>query len=192
MADNQTKGKYTITILVVSVVIPLAVAILLLMPEKINTRGDWVKILPHLNGLINTVTTGVLLIGFIFIKSGRIRPHKISMLTAFSLGILFLISYLIYHSTSPSTIFGDVNGNGILELEESSKMGGMRYVYLAILASHILLAIVVVPFVLFSIYYALVARFDMHKKTVRYTLPVWLYVSITGVVVYLMISPYYN
>lgn len=192
MADNQTKSKYTITILVVSVVIPLAVAILLLMPEKINTRGDWIKILPHLNGLINTLTTGVLLIGFIFIKSGRIRPHKISMLTAFSLGVLFLISYLIYHSTSPSTIFGDVNGNGILELDESSKIGGMRYVYLAILASHILLAIVVVPFVLFSIYYALVARFDIHKKTVRYTLPIWLYVSITGVVVYLMISPYYN
>jgi len=192
MADNQTKSKYTITILVVSVVIPLTVAILLLMPEKINTGGDWVKNLPHLNGLINTVTTGVLLIGFMFIKSGRIRPHKISMLTAFSLGVLFLISYVIYHSTSPSTIFGDVNGNGILEPEESIKIGGMRYVYLAILASHILLAIVVVPFVLFSIYYALVARFDMHKKTVKYTLPVWLYVSITGVVVYLMISPYYN
>lgn len=192
MSDNKTKGKFTITILVVSVIVPLVVAILLLMPEKINIKGDWIKILPHLNGLINTVTTGVLLIGFIFIKSGKIRSHKISMLTAFSLGILFLISYLIYHSTSVSTVFGDINGNGILELNESSKIGGMRYVYLAILASHILLAIVVVPFVLFSVYYALVSRLEMHKKTVRYTLPIWLYVSITGVVVYLLISPYYN
>lgn len=189
---KSVKGKYTLTILVISVIIPLAVAILLLMPEKINTQGEWVKILPHLNGLINSLTAGLLLIGFIFIKSGKIKQHKISMLSAFTLGVIFLISYLIYHSTSDSTVFGDLNGNGNLEFNESSEIGGLRYIYLVILASHILLAIVVVPFVLFSIYYALTSRFDMHKKIVRYTLPVWLYVSITGVVVYLMISPYYS
>lgn len=192
MMGKSVKGKYTLTILVISVIIPLAVAILLLMPEKINTQGEWVKILPHLNGLINSLTAGLLLIGFIFIKSGKIKQHKISMLSAFTLGVIFLISYLIYHSTSDSTVFGDLNGNGNLEFNESSEIGGLRYIYLVILASHILLAIVVVPFVLFSIYYALTSRFDMHKKIVRYTLPVWLYVSITGVVVYLMISPYYS
>lgn len=192
MMEKSVKGKYTLTILVISVVIPLAVAILILMPEKINTQGDWVKILPHLNGLINTLTAGILLVGFIFIKSGKIKQHKISMLSAFTLGVIFLISYLIYHSTSDSTVFGDLNGNGKLEFNESSEIGGLRYIYLIILASHILLAIVVVPFVLFSIYYALTSRFDIHKKIVRYTLPVWLYVSITGVVVYLMISPYYS
>jgi len=192
MSGKSVKGKYTLSILVISVVIPLAVAILLLLPEKINTRGEWTQILPRLNGLINTITIGVLLVGFIFIKSGKIKQHKFSMLTAFSLGVIFLFSYVIYHSTSASTVFGDINGNGILELEESYKIKGMRYIYLAILTSHILLAIVVVPFVLFSIFYALTSRFDMHKKTVRYTLPIWLYVSITGVVVYLMVSPYYN
>ncbi len=192
MGEKSVKGKYTVTILLISVVIPMAVGILLLMPEKINTRGEWVKILPHVNGLINTITTGILLVGFIFIKHGKIKQHKISMLTSFSLGVIFLISYVIYHSTSTSTIFGDINGNGNLEIEESSEIGGLRYIYLVILASHILLAIMVVPFVLFSIYYALTSRFDLHKKTVRYTLPVWLYVSITGVVVYLMISPYYS
>jgi putative membrane protein len=189
---KSVKGKYTLIILVISVIIPLAVAMLLLMPEKINMQGEWVRILPHLNGLINTLTAGLLLVGFIFIKSGKIKQHKISMLSAFTLGVIFLISYAIYHSTSDSTVFGDINGNGNLELNESSGIGGLRYIYLVILASHIILAIVVVPFVLFSIYYALTSRFDMHKKTVRYTLPVWLYVSITGVVVYLMISPYYS
>jgi putative membrane protein len=192
MKGNSQKGKYTLTILVISVIIPLVVAILLFMPEKFITRGEWIKILPHLNGLINTLTTGILLIGFIFIKSGKIKQHKISMITAFSLGVAFLISYLIYHSTSSSTVFGDSNGNRILELEEASKIGPWRYIYLAILTSHILLAIVVVPFVLFSLYYAFTSRFDLHKKTVRYTLPVWLYVSITGVIVYLMINPYYR
>jgi putative membrane protein len=189
----RVKGKYTVTILLISVIIPLAVAILILIPGKIDHRGgEWLRILPHLNGLINTLTAGILLIGFIFIKAGKIKQHKISMLTAFSLGILFLISYVIYHSIFPSTLLGDVNGNGILETDESSEIGGLRYIYLTILASHILLALVVVPFVLFSVYYALTARFDMHKKTVRYTLPIWLYVSITGVIVYLMISPYYK
>lgn len=186
------KGKYTLTILMVSVIIPLVVAILLFMPEKLYTRGEWTQILPHLNGLINTLTIGILLIGFLFIKSGRIRQHKISMITAFIFGVLFLVSYVTYHATSPSTVYGDLNGNGNLELEEASKIGIWRYIYLIILASHIILAIVVVPFVLFSLYYALASRFDMHKKTVRYTLPVWLYVSITGVIVYLMINPYYG
>ena len=106
--------------------------------------------------------------------------------------MLFLVSYIIYHATSESTIFGDSNGNGILEMEEADQIGPLRKIYLAILFSHILLAAVVVPFVLFAFYFALTDRFEKHKKTVRFTLPVWLYVSVTGVVVYLMISPYYT
>jgi putative membrane protein len=174
------------------VFVPLVVAFLIFMPEKINLRGDWTGILPHLNGGINTLTSVILIMGFLFIRSGNIRYHRISMSTAFILGVLFLISYIIYHATSPSTVFGDVDGNGILELEEADSIGAWRTFYLIILGTHILLAILVVPFVLFSFFYALTSRFEKHKKIVRYTLPVWLYVSITGVLVYLMINPYYN
>jgi putative membrane protein len=192
MIEARLKGKYTIIILGVSIIIPLVVAILLFMPEKADLSARFTKFLPHFNGFLNTLTSGILLIGFLFIKNGQVIRHKRMMSTAFVLGIVFLVSYIIYHATNPSTIYGDSNGNGVLELEEAAGIGSWRYVYLAILASHILLAIIVVPFVLFSFYYALTTRFDMHKKIVRYTLPVWLYVSVTGVVVYLMISPYYN
>lgn len=186
------KGKHSVTITIVSIVVPLLVALLIFMPEKINFSGSWSRFLPHLNGFLNTLTCGVLLAGFVFIKNGMIKQHKWMMSTAFALGTLFLISYIIYHASNPSAIFGDSNGNGVLELDEASGIGNWRYIYLAILASHILLAIVVVPFVLFSFYYALKGRFEIHKKIVRYTLPIWLYVSVTGVVVYLMISPYYS
>jgi putative membrane protein len=192
MLAEHLRGKYQVLIIILSVIVPLGVAVLLFMPEKIDLAGNWTKMLPHLNGGINTLTTAILIMGFIFIRAGKIRQHKTLMSTAFILGVIFLISYILYHSTSPSTVFGDMNGNGILEPEESEAIGFRRGFYLIILLSHILLAVVVVPFVLFAFYYALTSRFDKHKKIVRYTLPVWLYVSITGVIVYLMISPYYN
>ena len=183
--------KYRIWIILLSVLVPVAVAFLLFMPEKLSIAGDWVGFLPHLNGMINSVTSLILIMGFVFIRYNRIDYHRTAMTSAFLLGALFLVSYVIYHAAAPSTVFGDVNGNGVLEVSEADQIGPMRNIYLAILMSHILLAAIVVPFVLFAFYYALSGRFDKHKKIVRITLPVWLYVSITGVVVYLMISPYY-
>ena len=191
MRDRGSKN-YQILIISLSVLIPLIVAILLFMPKKLDVASNWIHFLPHLNGVINTITSIILIFGFVFIKRRNILNHKMSMISAFFLGVVFLISYMIYHSFSESTIFGDVNGNGLLEIDEAEKIGSFRYIYLAILASHILLAIIVVPFVLFAFYYALTERFEMHKKTVRFTLPVWLFVSISGVVVYLLISPYYD
>lgn len=184
--------RYRILIIIASVLIPVVVALLIYMPEKINAGSDWIRFLPHLNGLVNTITSIILIAGFVFIKLKKVEYHRTAMSSAFFLGILFLVSYIIYHSTSASTIFGDVDGNGILEIGEAERIGPMRYIYLSILISHILLAVVVVPFVLFAFYFALTKQFDKHKKTVRITLPVWLYVSISGVIVYLMISPYYT
>ena len=106
-----------------------------------------------------------------------IKYHRISMMSAFVLGSLFLVSYVIYHSMADSTTFGGE--------------GWIRPVYYFLLLSHILLAIVVVPFVLFAFYFALTDKIEKHKKIVKYTFPIWLYVSVTGVLVYLMISPYY-
>jgi len=117
--------------------------------------------------------------------------HKKAMSTAFFLGVLFLISYILYHSTTSSTLFGDINHDGNLDEDEATLVGSLRLIYLLVLLSHILLAIIVVPFVLFAFYFALTEKIDKHKRIVRFTLPIWLYVSVSGVVVYLLIRPYY-
>ncbi len=192
MLNTKKENNYLILIWILSVAIPVVVAILLFMPSKVDVKSGWVSVLPHLNALLNSTTAIALVIGFIFIKKKQVAYHKLCMLIAFSLGTLFLISYVIYHASAPSTVFGDINGNGILEEVELLQLGSMRTIYLVILLSHILLAIVVVPFVLIALFHALSNRFDRHKKIVKYTLPIWLFVSISGVVVYLLISPYYQ
>jgi putative membrane protein len=183
--------KATYIILLFSVLVPFIVAFLLFIPGKISMNGNWQMALPHLNGIINTITAIILVFGFIMIRNKRIEIHKRAMSGAFILGVMFLASYLIYHSTSDSAVFGDVNSNGLLEDNEAEQVGSMRMIYLFILLSHIFFAVLVVPFVLFAFYFALTDKIEKHRNTVRFTLPIWLYVSISGVVVYLLIRPYY-
>lgn len=192
MLSAKKDNTYLKLIWVLSIAIPVVVGFLMYNPAKMSFESGWVSFLPHLNGVLNTTTSIALIAGFTFIKQKKIAYHKACMLVAFTLGSVFLISYVVYHASAPSTIFGDANGNGVLEEVELATLGSLRTVYLFILLSHILFAIVVVPFVLFALYYALSRNFEKHKKIVRYTFPIWLYVSITGVVVYLMISPYYQ
>jgi len=175
---------------VVSVVVPLVVAVLFFMP-KIETDASWLGILPHLNSVINGATALVLILGVYFIKKGEKERHKTTMLVAFAFGLLFTIFYITYHATMESTLYGDADRNGILSELELQTLGAMRGVYLGILLSHILMAVVGLPFILLAYYYALNDTFEKHKKIVKFAFPIWLYVSITGVVVYLMISPYY-
>jgi putative membrane protein len=183
--------NYKLVIIIASVAIPLAVALLLFAPNKVEVGSTWTSFLPHLNGIINSATSIVLIAGFIFIKNGNQEWHKTAMITAFSLGCIFLVSYIAYHATSPSTVFGDINHDGLLSDQEAEIIGSSRSLYLIILLSHIVLAAVVVPFVLFAFYYALTGKFDRHNNIVKFTFPIWLYVSISGVFVYLMISQYY-
>ena len=174
LENNRTNFKI---INVVSYAIPLAVALLLGIRTKVDL-GDWTHTLPHFNALINFLTAVLLVIGVIAIKNGKQKLHKYFMLSAFLLGSLFLVTYILYHITHTSTSFG---GSGMI-----------AYVYYFLLITHIILAAVVVRFVLMAVYYALQSNFEMHKKTVKFAFPIWLYVSITGVVVYVMISPYYQ
>lgn len=160
----------------VSIVIPLVVAILLGIRQKVDL-GDWTTYLPHLNGLINTATSLLLLLGLYFIRRRNVIAHRRTMLTAFTFGSVFLVSYVLYHLSNESTPFGG--------------QGWIRPVYYFLLVSHIILSVVVLWFVLRAVYFALSGQFEAHKKTVRWAYPIWLYVSITGVVVYLMIRPYY-
>ncbi len=179
-------------ITVVSVVIPIAVAVLLFMPVKILAGSEWVKFLPHINAVINSLTAILLVSAVIMVKKGNVELHKKLMTSAFILGSLFLISYIIYHATIDSTLFGDTNGDGLVSEDELIAVGTMRSIYLIVLLSHILLSIVVVPFVLFAFYYSLTDKIEKHKRIVKFTFPIWLYVSVTGVIAYLFISPYYQ
>ena len=191
MVTKENESRNMIIIWVLSILIPVVVALLMFLPSRGVEETSWVYILPHLNSILNSTTVVILISGFFFIKNGHVQYHKTCMSIAFTLGTLFLVSYLIYHASAPSTVYGDINGDGQLDTSEKIALGSMRTVYLIILLSHILLAIVVVPFVLLTFYYALTNRFAKHRKIVRFTLPIWLYVSISGVVVYWMISPYY-
>lgn len=192
MMNLATNHKKSVRIIgIVSVVIPLAVALLIFLPQKENFLGDWVKNLPAFNALINSATSFLLIFALFAVKKGNIDLHKKLMMSAFFLGAIFLVSYILYHLTVPSTRFGDVNGDGVLTDAESLAAGGIRYFYYFILLSHILLSIIVVPFVLLAFYYALTDKVQKHKKIVKFTFPIWLYVSVTGVLTYVLISPYY-
>ena len=171
------KNNLVKIIAIVSIIIPLSVAFLLFMPSKIDIFGNWTYKLPHFNAIINSLTSIFLVLSFYMIKYKRnIRAHQNLNTAAFTLGAIFLVSYIIYHSSVDSTPY----------------QGDQRVVYFFFLISHILLSIVVVPFVLFAFYYSLSNQIEKHKKVVKYTFPIWLYVSVSGVIVYFMISPFYT
>ncbi len=191
MTDAAKENRYLTIIGVLSVVVPLLVAVLIFSPTKFVLESDWIYFLPHLNAVLNSATAIALIAGLIFIKNKKVKYHKTSMSVAFALGCIFLVSYVIYHASAGSVVFGDVNKDGVLSASEAATIGSMRSVYLTILISHIVLAAIVVPFVLLAMYFALTEKFASHRKVVKFGYPIWLYVSVTGVIVYLMISPYY-
>ena len=175
LLHNEKKVKNWIV--AISVIIPVAVAILLFMPTKVNVGSDWVYFLPHLNAVINTAATVALILGLVFIKNKNIAFHKASMSVAFVLGAIFLVSYVIYHGAAESTSFGGE--------------GAIRTVYFALLITHIVFAAIALFPILFPYYYGYTHEREKHIKLVKFGYPIWLYVTITGVIVYLMISPYY-
>ena len=168
--------KVSRIISVLSIVVPVAIAVMLGIRQKIDL-GSWTDYLPHVNCVINSITSVLLLMGLYFIRRKDVVAHRRTMLTAFTFGAVFLVTYILYHLTHESTPFGG--------------QGWVRPVYYFLLVSHIVLSIVVVSFVLRAVYFALSGQISRHKKTVKYTFPIWLYVSITGVVVYFLIRPYY-
>ncbi|MFN7014026.1 MAG: DUF420 domain-containing protein [Bacteroidia bacterium] len=169
------KKNLTPFIVAVSIIIPVAVAILFFAP-KLDV-GSKLTFLPALNAFLNGTTSVLLIAAFIAIKNKNIELHRKLMLSAVGLSVLFLLSYITYHATSEPTIYGGE--------------GALKSIYYFVLISHIILAAVIVPLVLISFVRALSEKFDKHRKIARITLPLWLYVTITGVIVYLMIAPYY-
>jgi len=188
--DKASPGKGLLTlIIVVSIAVPVLVAILFFMPSKLQL-GDFVYTLPHLHAVINSATAILMILALIAVKQGKLDWHRYLMTSAVVMGGLFLISYVIYHSSVPSVIYGDLNGDGTLSASESAQ-ATHRNLYLIILISHIGLSMVALPLVLMALYNAIKGNFAKHKKIVKFAYPIWLYVSVTGVWVYWMMRPFY-
>jgi len=191
MNGEVEKRSLTLPIIIVSIAIPAAVAVLILVPGVKLDLGFNTRALPLIYASLNACTAVLLLASLYFIRNGQIIAHKRANLTAVVLSALFLLLYVIYHATNPSTRFGDLNHDGLLSDAEKLRVGSVRYVYYFILSSHIILSAVIIPLVLFTLQRAFQERFDKHRRLARITWPLWLYVAVSGVVVYLMISPYY-
>lgn len=192
MEDNTLEKKYSKLIVAVSIVIPVLVGILFAIKLKdFGINVEPLSFLPPIYATTNGITAIVLVLAVIAIKNGKRKLHERLMTFAIALSLAFLAMYVAYHMTADSTKFGDLNHDGILDLAETAKIGALRYVYFIILITHILLSIAIIPLVLITYVRALAQRFDRHKKIAKITFPLWLYVAVTGVVVYLMISPYY-
>ena len=184
--------RFRLSIILVSILIPIAVAILFTVKLKdFGIEVEPLSFLPPIYASINGLTALLLLMGVMAIKNGNRKVHERFMTTAIACSVVFLVMYVAYHMTADSTVYGDIDGNKILDATEKANAGSIRYVYLFILLSHIALSIVIIPLVLITYVRALAARFDKHRKIAKITFPLWLYVAVTGVVVYLMISPYY-
>jgi putative membrane protein len=173
MQASKNEKNYRILIITLSVLIPLVVAVLF----RVKIDMQLPVFLPPVYAGINAVTSIVLICSLWAIKNKKVKLHELLMKVALGLSALFLVLYVLYHMTSASTPYG---GEGI-----------MRPVYYFILISHILLSLAVVPFVLITFLRGITGDFEKHKKIARYAFPLWLYVAVTGVLVYLMISPYY-
>ncbi|MFT4203310.1 MAG: DUF420 domain-containing protein [Chitinophagaceae bacterium] len=154
--------------------------------------GFDVHIFAKADAWINTGVTLLLLLGLWAVKTKNYILHKKLMMSALVLSILFLVCYVAHRLLSGEALYGDSDHDGVLSDTEKAAVGGIRYVYYLILGTHILLAAFILPFILFTTYRALTAQWSEHKKRARYTWPLWLYVSVTGPVVYWMIVPYYR
>jgi len=171
---GKTLKKYNIWIVILSIIIPVVVAAL--FSVKIDLKLP--VFLPPIYATINAFTALILIAAFWAIKSKKIKLHEKLMKTAIIFSVVFLLLYVLYHMTSNSTVY--------------KGEGGLRTVYFIVLISHIILSILVIPFILITYVRAITNNVELHKKIAKFTFPLWLYVAISGVLVYILISPYYH
>jgi len=189
ISKNDKKAK--LLIYTVSVVVFAAVVVLSKFKLNIDLGFD-VHVFALINAILNSMVSVLLIAGLLMAKQKKYEWHKKIMLTAILLSVLFLVSYIAHHLLAGETKFGDLDHDGLLSDQEKLQAGSLRMVYYFLLLTHIPLAAIILPFILFTAYRALTGEFAAHKKLVRITWPVWFYVAVTGVLVYLMIQPYYH
>ncbi len=174
------QAAYKVLTIALGIIVPVLVAVIFSNKSIFTIPGAsaYVRHLPAFNAVLNSATAVALVLGVYFIRQQNVLAHRAAMGTAFAFGAVFLLSYVAYHTQAEQTFYGGY--------------GGVRFAYFFLLITHIALAIVTVGLVLFTLYFSLTGQYARHKRIARWTFPVWLYVSVTGVIVYLMISPYYK
>ncbi|MBV6425796.1 MAG: hypothetical protein KIPDCIKN_00280 [Haliscomenobacter sp.] len=178
-------GAWALTVVVLFLV-GLMRQVKIPLPEGVS-----LSFLPPFHATVNALTAAVLLVALFFIRKKDVVRHQKAIYLALGLSVLFLLSYVAYHFTTPETLFGDSNHDGALSLEEKAAVGGMRTAYLVLLLSHISLAALSLPFILFTFIRGYRGQVGRHRKLARWVFPVWLYVAVTGPVCYLLLMPYY-
>lgn len=186
---NDKKAGWLIGIF--SFVVFAVVASLSKIQLKVDLGFDG-HIFAAANAVINSLVAVLLIVALIFVRQKKYMAHKKVMMYAMVLSILFLVSYITHHLLSGDTIYGDINHNGILDDAERPAIDSTRGIYLVILLTHIFLAAIILPFILYTAYRGMTSEFPRHKKLGRITWPIWFYVSVTGPVLYWLISPYYR
>jgi putative membrane protein len=189
ITKNDKKARWLIG--VVSVVI--FTAIVLLSRFKLNVDlGFNVHIFAEINAVVNSTIAVLLVAALVAVKNQKYLLHKKLMIAALVLSVVFLVSYIAHHLLAGESRFGDANHDGVVSDDEKLQVGNLRLLYFFILGTHIFLAAIILPFILFTAYRGLTGEFALHKKISRITWPLWFYVAVTGPVVYWMISPYYR
>lgn len=186
---NDKKARWIIGVF--SVVVFAAVVLLGRFKLHVDL-GFNIHIFAAINAMINSVVAVLLVAALLTVKRGNLLLHKRLMMAALILSVIFLVSYVTHRLFAGESRFGDINHDDILSEDEKAAVGSVRYLYYVLLGTHIFLAAVILPFILFTAYRGLTGEYILHKKIGKITWPLWLYVAVTGPVVYYMISPYYH
>ena len=166
--------------------------VMLMRVYKLPVPDGWdVGFLPAVNATLNALTAVALVFSLIYVKQGQVVRHRNANAVALGLSVVFLLCYVIYHFTTPEVKFGDANLDGVVDAAETAAVGGTRTIYLLILITHITLAGILLPFILWTTMYSLTGQYAKHRKLSKIVWPLWMYVAITGPVVYLMLRPFY-
>ncbi len=188
---KKNDRKAHVLIWIFSAIVFVAVTVLERVELKVNLPFN-----PHvfaaLSALVNSFVAIFLIAALYFVKNKKYTQHKQTMLIAMGISVLFLVFYILHHLFAGPTLFGDSDHNGIVSEIEILNAGVSRIIYRFVISTHIVLAGIIMPFVLYTAYRALIGEYKVHTKLARWTFPIWLYVAITGVIVYLMISPFYS
>ena len=189
-ANLQLEKKLNVAAWIITVAVLGLVGLMrrvkITMPEGVD-----LGFLPPFHATLNALTAVVLLVALYFIKQKKVQQHRNAIYVAIVLSVLFLLSYVAYHFTTPETLFGDSNHDGVVNEAEKAAVSGIRPFYLVLLLSHIALAAGIVPFILFTFIRAYTNQIERHRKMARWVFPLWLYVASTGPICYFMLIPYY-
>jgi putative membrane protein len=191
-ASLKKNDKQAYVLIGIFSIIVFAVVVLLGKFKLEVDLGFNVHIFATINAFVNALIAVLLVLALVAVKKGNYLLHKKFMMAALVMSIVFLLSYIAHHLLASEAKFGDSNHDGIVSNDEKLAVGSIRVFYYLILATHIFLAAIILPFILFTAYRALIGEFSVHKKLARITWPLWFYVAVTGPIVYLMISPYYH